>query len=129
MPISDENMMWYPMGTMYFRLKSGSDAIKAASEIESLLKKAAPDEPVEIEFYDTILNNLYQSELRTGKLVVIFSIIAIILALGGVVGLVLFDTQYRKRKRRYGKFSGQVSGKYWKRPTPVMRSSYSSASS
>ena len=111
MPISDENMMWYPMGTMYFRLKSGSDAIKAASEIESLLKKAAPDEPVEIEFYDTILNNLYQSELRTGKLVVIFSIIAIILALGGVVGLVLFDTQYRKKETSVRKIFGASTGK------------------
>ena len=111
MPISDENMMWYPMGTMYFRLKSGSDAIKAASEIESLLKKAAPDEPVEIEFYDTILNNLYQSELRTGKLVVIFSIIAIILALGGVVGLVLFDTQYRKKETSVRKIFGASVGK------------------
>ena len=100
MPISDENMMWNPMGTMYFRLKSGSEPVKAASEIESLLKKAVPDEPVEIEFYDTILDNLYQNELRTGKLVA-----------------------------RYGRFSGQVSEKYWKRPTPVMRSSYSSASS
>ena len=111
MPISDENMMWYPIGTMYFRLKSGSDAIKAASEIESLLKKAAPDEPVEIEFYDTILNNLYQSELRTGKLVVIFSIIAIILALGGVVGLVLFDTQYRKKETSVRKIFGASVGK------------------
>lgn len=110
MPISDE-YMWYLGGTMYFRLKSGSDAIKAASEIESLLKKAAPDEPVEIEFYDTILNNLYQSELRTGKLVVIFSIIAIILALGGVVGLVLFDTQYKKKETSVRKIFGASVGK------------------
>ena len=110
MPISDE-YMWYLGGTMYFRLKSGSDAIKAASEIESLLKKAAPDEPVEIEFYDTILNNLYQNELRTGKLVVIFSIIAIILALGGVVGLVLFDTQYKKKETSVRKIFGASTGK------------------
>ena len=110
MPISDE-YMWYLGGTMYFRLKSGSDAIKAASEIESLLKKAAPDEPVEIEFYDTILNNLYQNELRTGKLVVIFSIIAIILALGGVVGLVLFDTQYKKKETSVRKIFGASVGK------------------
>lgn len=110
MLISDE-YMWYLGGTMYFRLKSGSDAIKAASEIESLLKKAAPDEPVEIEFYDTILNNLYQSELRTGKLVVIFSIIAIILALGGVVGLVLFDTQYKKKETSVRKIFGASVGK------------------
>ena len=100
MPISDENMMWHPIGTMYFRLKSGSDAIKAA-----------PDEPVEIEFYDTILDNLYQNELRTGKLVVIFSIIAIILALGGVVGLVLFDTQYKKKETSVRKIFGASVGK------------------
>ena len=110
MPISDE-YMWYLGGTMYFRLKSGSDAIKAASEIESLLKKAAPDEPVEIEFYDTILDNLYQNELRTGKLVVIFSIIAVILTLGGVVGLVLFDTQYKKKETSVRKIFGASVGK------------------
>ena len=111
MPTSDENMMWNPMGTMYFRLKSGSEPVKAASEIESLLKKAVPDEPVEIEFYDTILDNLYQNELRTGKLVAIFSIIAVILALGGVVGLVLFDTQYRKKETSVRKIFGASVGK------------------
>lgn len=114
MPISDE-YMWYLGGTMYFRLKSGSDAIKAASEIESLLKKAAPDEPVEIEFYDTILDNLYQNELRTGKLVVIFSIIAVILTLGGVVGLVLFDTQYKKKETSVRKIFGASVGKILER--------------
>lgn len=114
MPISDE-YMWYLGGTMYFRLKSGSDAIKAASEIESLLKKAAPDEPMEIEFYDTILDNLYQNELRTGKLVVIFSIIAVILTLGGVVGLVLFDTQYKKKETSVRKIFGASVGKILER--------------
>ena len=110
MPISEE-YMWMTTGTMYFRMKAGSDAMEAASEIESLLKKAVPDEPVEIEFYDTILNNLYQNELRTGKLVVIFSIIAIILALGGVVGLVLFDTQYKKKETSVRKIFGASVGK------------------
>lgn len=85
-------------GVMYFRINSGSDAVTAASEIRSLLQEADPYWSGEVEFYDTILDNLYQNEVRTSRLVVAFSIIAAILALCGVIGLVIFDTEYRRKE-------------------------------
>lgn len=93
-------------GVLYFRLRAGSDAATAANEIESLIRKADPYYPTGIEFYDTILDNLYQNEIRTSRLVVAFSIIAAILALCGVIGLVLFDTEYRRKETAVRKIFG-----------------------
>ena len=59
-----------------------------------------------MEFYDTLQGNLYQNEIRTSRLVVAFSVIAAILALCGVIGLVLFDTEYRRKETAVRKIFG-----------------------
>lgn len=93
-------------GVLYFRITAGSNAFQAASDIESLIREAAPYWPSQVEFYDTIQNNLYQNEIRTSRLVVAFSVIAAILALCGVIGLVLFDTEYRRKETAVRKIFG-----------------------
>lgn len=93
-------------GVMYFRLNAGSNAMQAASEIESLIRTADPYWPSQVEFYDTLQNNLYQSEIRTSRLVVALSVIAALLALCGVIGLVLFDTEYKKKETSVRKIFG-----------------------
>ena len=93
-------------GVLYFRITAGSNAFQAASDIESLIREADPYWPSQVEFYDTIQNNLYQNEIRTSRLVVAFSVIAAILALCGVIGLVLFDTEYRRKETAVRKIFG-----------------------
>lgn len=93
-------------GVLYFRITAGSNAFQAASDIESLIREVDPYWPSQVEFYDTIQNNLYQNEIRTSRLVVAFSVIAAILALCGVIGLVLFDTEYRKKETAVRKIFG-----------------------
>lgn len=97
---------FYSGGVMYFRLNAGSNAMQAASEIESLIRTADPYWPSQVEFYDTLQNNLYQSEIRTSRLVVALSVIAALLALCGVIGLVLFDTEYKKKETSVRKIFG-----------------------
>lgn len=96
----------YSSGILYFRLSDGSDAMTAVSEIKSLLLKTDPYWPGQIELYETILDNLYSNELRTSRLVVAFSIISVILALCGVIGLVIFDTEYRRKETAIRKVFG-----------------------
>ena len=93
-------------GVLYFRITAGSNAFQAVSDIESLIREADPYWPSQVEFYDTIQNNLYQNEIRTSRLVVAFSVIAAILALCGVIGLVLFDTEYRRKETAVRKIFG-----------------------
>lgn len=93
-------------GVMYFRLNAGSNALQAASEIESLIRTADPYWPSRVEFYDTLQENLYHNEIRTSRLVVALSVIAALLALCGVIGLVLFDTEYKKKETSVRKIFG-----------------------
>lgn len=85
-------------GTMYFRMSGEDDRDEAASSIRALIEEADPYWPGQVEFYDSLQANLYRNELRTTRLVVIFSIIAAMLAISGVIGLVIFDTEYRRKE-------------------------------
>ena len=93
-------------GVLYFRLSPGADKAQAARDIEALIREADPYWPSQVEFYDTLQGNLYQNEIRTSRLVVAFSVIAAILALCGVIGLVLFDTEYRRKETAVRKIFG-----------------------
>ena len=54
--------------------------------------------PAEVQVYDTFFNKLYMQERRTTGLVTIFSLLAVVISLVGVFGLVLFETQYRRKE-------------------------------
>ena len=91
---------------LYFRLSPGADKTQAARDIESIIREADPYWPSQVEFYDTLQGNLYQNEIRTSRLVVAFSVIAAILAICGVIGLVFFDTEYRRKETAVRKIFG-----------------------
>lgn len=97
-------------GTMYFRLSGEEDRKEAAASIRALLTEADPYWPGQVEFYDSLQAGLYRNELRTARLVVIFSIIAAILAICGVVGLVIFDTEYRRKETAVRRIFGAGVG-------------------
>ena len=50
-----------------------------------------PDYPFEIKQYDEILGGLYNTEIRQGKIISLFSLLAAALSLIGVFGQVLLD--------------------------------------
>lgn len=82
----------------YIRVKRGSDMNEAINDTKEIFKKIDPIFPVEIEFLNEQLNSLYKKEQRTGLITAIASILAIIISLVGVFGLVLFETQYRRKE-------------------------------
>ena len=51
-----------------------------------------------VHLFDTDLEQLYNDFSRFGKLTRMLSVIAIIIALLGVFGLVLFETEYRRKE-------------------------------
>ena len=96
----------FGMPYLYFRLNAGSNAHTAVSEIRALLHEADPTWTADVQFYDSLLDNLYRGELRTSRMVVIFSVIAALLAICGVIGMVLFDTEYKKKETAVRKIFG-----------------------
>ena len=86
---------WY--GSLFIKVRPGH--IKAAVEnTEKIWKQLLPGLPFEYTFMDDDFNNLYRSDLRVSTLVLIFSIIAIIIASLGLLGLVAFTAEQRKKE-------------------------------
>ena len=44
------------------------------------------------------MNNLYEKETSLGALITLFSLIAVFISMVGVFGLVVFDSQYRRKE-------------------------------
>ena len=83
---------WFP--TMYIKTK-GEDASLAIAAVEKIFKQHSPNEVFKYEFLDETFNNLYKSEIKTGSMFFLFSLIAIIISCLGVFGLATYTAEKR----------------------------------
>ena len=94
------------LGYMYIRLQEGYDKTDVTEKISAILSEMDPSYLFEVEFYDEVMERVYESEIKQGKIISIFSLLAAALSLIGVFGQVLLDVQYRRRdlavKKVYG---------------------------
>ena len=100
----------YSLPISYIRLKAGSDIHAVVGHIQETMRELDPSYPFNIEFYDEIFNHLYQKEENLRDLVTVFSLLAIIISLVGVFGLVVFETQYRRKEIGIRKVHGATVG-------------------
>mgnify|MGYP006918549635 CR=1 FL=1 len=82
----------------YVRVKAGSDLRAAMKHIQASLKKIDPVYPFKVSFYDEILQRTYVKELKISNLITLFSVIAILISIVGVFGLVVFESEYRRKE-------------------------------
>ena len=99
-----------PKLVSYIRFNSKTNLQEAVAHVRETLKEIDPTFPFEISFYNTILNNLYQKEQTLGKLISLFGMMAILISIVGVFGLVLFETQYRRKEIGIRKINGATTG-------------------
>lgn len=82
----------------YVRMAEDADRKEVAGHLEDIIAKIDPAFPVEVKFYDQILSDVYSKEMEFSRVLVLFSILAAVLALTGVFSMVIFDTQYQKKE-------------------------------
>ena len=91
---------WYPT-TAFIRVSAGADYQTVMKHIAGVLseweRNVSPDE-WNIHFFDDNINATYRKEKALSDLISLFTLIAIIISLMGVFGLVMFETQYRRRE-------------------------------
>lgn len=85
-------------GAAYIRVKAGTDLRAAMDHVKASLTKIDPVYPFKVSFYDEILQRTYEKELKISNLITLFSIIAILISIVGVFGLVVFESEYRKKE-------------------------------
>ena len=85
----------------YIRTVAGADIAAVRKYVFDTLMEMAPDadpEKIKVQFFDNELELLYQVEDKLSTLITLFSFLSIVISIIGVFGLVLFETQYRRRE-------------------------------
>ncbi len=95
-----------PLSVCYIRLTPMVDYYSVVNHIRKTVAEMDPGYPVQVEFYDDIFNQLYQKEESLNKMVTLFSLLAIIISIVGVFGLVVFETQFRRKEISIRKVMG-----------------------
>ncbi|NML23667.1 FtsX-like permease family protein [Pseudoflavitalea sp. G-6-1-2] len=95
---------------MALKLQSGNIQ-QAVQKIESIWKSMAPQQPLAYSFMDEDFNAIYESEQRTGKISMAFSILAVMIACLGLFGLAAYAAEQRTKEIGIRKVLGaSVSG-------------------
>ena len=85
----------------YIRTVAGADIAEVRKFITYTVLDISPNsdpEKVDVKFFDNELEMVYQREDKLSTLVTLFSFLSIVISIIGVFGLVLFETQYRRRE-------------------------------
>jgi putative ABC transport system permease protein len=77
---------------------TGNDVTSTIRAIEEIWNTFTTRQPFQYDFFSDTWNNLYSSELKTGKIFIIFSVLAIFIACLGLLGLVTYITNKRTRE-------------------------------
>lgn len=85
------------MGTLLVKV-SGKDLPNTIAYLQAQWKTLVPHRPFEYSFLDEEYNKLYSAELRLGKVLGIFTGIAVLLACLGLFGLSAFVIQQRTKE-------------------------------
>lgn len=85
------------LSNAYIKLKAGTNLRDAVSNITTILSEFDNDRTYNIRFFDETLQQLYEKELTLNSLIILFSIISIFISIVGVFGLVVFDSECRRK--------------------------------
>ena len=85
----------------YIRTVAGANIADVRKYITDTVLKLSPNsdpEKIKVQFFSDELEFIYQREDKLSTLITLFSFLSIVISIIGVFGLVLFETQYRRRE-------------------------------
>ena len=92
---------WRLNSTMYVRTAAGADISAVKEYIMQTIAEYAPNAPTDsydVTLFDAELEQQYQKEKKLSSLITLFTMLSILISVIGVFGLVLFETQYRRKE-------------------------------
>lgn len=85
----------------YIRVAAGTNYRDAMDYIHKTVLEFDPslnDNMIQVQMFDDELEVYYEAEERLAKLITIFTLLSVVISIMGVFGLVLFETQYRRKE-------------------------------
>ena len=92
---------WYYPSHVYVRIAAGTgirEAIRYVREAVMAFDPSLEADKVHVSIFDEELGKYYDAEERLARLIAAFSLLSIVISMLGVFGLVLFETQYRRKE-------------------------------
>ncbi len=77
---------------------TGKNIPATLQEIEKIWQTFTPKQPFQYDFFTDRWNNLYNAEMKTGKIFIIFSVLAVFIASLGLIGLITYIANKRTRE-------------------------------
>jgi putative ABC transport system permease protein len=77
---------------------TGNNVSGTIRAIEQTWQTFTSKQPFQYEFFTDTWNNLYSSEMKTGKIFILFSVLAVFIACLGLLGLITYITNKRTRE-------------------------------
>ena len=94
---------------LYIRT-TAKDAGRAIAAVEKLWKEYNPNYTFQYSFLDESFERLYRSDIRTGRLFVVFSLIAVLISCLGLFGLVTYTAEAKTKEIGIRKVLGASVG-------------------
>jgi len=86
-------------GDQYATIRlTGQNIPATIRAIEQKWQSFTSNQPFQYDFFTDTWNNLYSSEMKTGKIFILFSILAVLIACLGLLGLMTYITNKRTRE-------------------------------
>ena len=92
---------WRVCEHLYVRTVAGADIPAVKEYIMQTIAEYAPSAPADsydVTLFDAELEHQYQKEEKLSSLLTLFTMLSIFISVIGVFGLVLFETQYRRKE-------------------------------
>ena len=87
-----------PFPVAYIRIAQGADINEMITYVRTAMEAFEPGFPFVVRNISERIQDAYESERNLGTLILIFSLIAIFISIVGVFGLVVFDSECRRKE-------------------------------
>ena len=103
---------------MFVKVRT-TDIPEISAFIRETVRSFDPDADADIRFLDENIGALYQKEDRLAAMLTLFSLLSVGISIVGVFGLILFETQFRRKeiglRKVYGATIGEILRMFNKR--------------
>ncbi len=118
------NKTWFAenfkLNIAYIRLRADADPQEAVKHIQSVLKEFDPVYPFDVSTLNQCIDTAYSKDNDLARLVSLFGLLAVLLSVVGVFGLVVFESEHKRKeigiRKVFGSTSSQIlrqsGGKY-----------------
>lgn len=94
----------------YIQLKSNRDIHKKLTYIQEVLSKVDHSQTLDIYPFEQVFQITYKKEIETMISIALFSFISLLISLAGILGIILLESEYRKKEIAIRKVFGATTG-------------------